>query len=102
MNKNLFKLIKRKLNSAGLPITRETIELVWSEMTERYEESMDLLNSIHRKIFGPSVPIYEAKEDWSVSKKAPMAPLGAGNSAFPAGYFDSFSGKLSNGQVEME
>lgn len=102
MNKTLFKLISRKLRNAGLPITRETIELVWNEIQEKTAAGFALLESIRAEVIRPAEEIYESVENWSVSKKAPMAPLGAGNPAFPAGYFDSFTGKLSNGQVEME
>ena len=102
MNNNSFKLIFRKLRVAGLPITREMIELARNEIKERTNKAFDFLNEIHSEIFPPSVPIYEDNENWSVSKKAPMVPLGAGNPAFPAGYFDSFTGKLSNGEVEVE
>lgn len=102
MNSKTFKLISRRLRNAGLPINRETINLIWNEMKERTNKAFDFLNEIHSEIFPPSVPIYEGNENWTVTKKAPMAPLGAGNAAFPAGYFDSFTGKLANGQMEVE
>lgn len=103
MNNKTFKLISRRLRNLQLPVTRETIDLVWSEMKERTERAFDLLNEIHLKIARANkTETYEPNELWTVTKKAPMAPLGAGNTAFPAGYFDSFTGKLANGQVEVE
>lgn len=103
MNSKTFKLISRRLRNAGLPINRETIAIVWTEMKERTERAFDLLNEIHLKIARANkTETYEPNEVWTVTKKAPMAPLGAGNDAFPAGYFDSFTGKLANGQMEVE
>jgi len=101
MNSKTFKLISRRLRNAGLPINRETINLIWNEMKERTERAFDLLNEIHLKIARANkTETYEPNEVWTVTKKAPMAPLGAGNPAFPAGYFESFSGRLTNGGFE--
>ena len=82
MNSKTFKLISRRLRNAGLPINRETINLIWNEMKERTERAFDLLNEIHLKIARANkTETYEPNEVWTVTKKAPMAPLGAGNPA---------------------
>lgn len=102
MNRNLFRKIQNKLNKAGLPVTRESVEMLWQQMKDDTQKMFDLLNEIHSEIFPPAPVVYEAIEDYGVSKRAPMVPLGEANPAFPPGYFASFSGRLPNGELDRE